>query len=90
MDKTEYMCFKENQTKHISTLSGSSLKLVNKLIYLGNNVSSTENDINTQLVKTCSGNDRLSVMWKSDLSDKIKRIFSKQKSFPYMDASNGR
>ena len=31
----------------ISTLNGSSLKLVNKFSYLGKNVSSTENDINT-------------------------------------------
>ena len=31
----------------ISTLTSSSLKLVSKFIYLGSNVSSTENDINT-------------------------------------------
>ncbi len=31
--KTEYMCF--NQTGDISTLNGSSLKLVNKFTYLG-------------------------------------------------------
>ena len=48
-DKTEYMCF--NQRDDISTLSGSSLKLVDKFIYLGSNVSSTETDINTWLAK---------------------------------------
>ena len=31
--KTEYMCF--NQTDDISTLNGSSLKLVDKFTYLG-------------------------------------------------------
>ena len=37
--KTEYMCF--NQTDDISTLDGSSLKLVDKFTYLGSSVSST-------------------------------------------------
>ena len=44
-DKTEYMCF--NQRGFISTLNGSSLKLVDKFTYLGSSISSTENDINT-------------------------------------------
>ena len=38
--KTEYMCF--NQTGDISTLNGSSLKLVQKFTYLGSSVSSTD------------------------------------------------
>ena len=58
--KIEYMCF--NQTGDISTLNGSSLKLVDKFTYLGNSVSSTEKDIDTRL-------------WKSDLTDKIKHSF---------------
>ena len=48
-DKTEYMCF--NQRGDISTLNGSSLKLVDKFTYLGSRVSSTEKDINTRLAK---------------------------------------
>ena len=40
--KTEYMCF--NQTGDISTLGGSSLKLVDTFTYLGSSVSSTEKD----------------------------------------------
>ena len=47
--KMEYMCL--NETGDISTLNGSSLKLVDKFTYLGNCVSSTEIDINTRLVK---------------------------------------
>ena len=43
--KTEYMCY--NQTGDISTLDGTSLKLVDKFTYLGNSVSSTEKDIET-------------------------------------------
>ena len=43
-DKTENMCL--NQRNEISTLNGSSLKLVDKFLYLGSSVSSTEKDIN--------------------------------------------
>ena len=55
-DKTEFMYF--NQRGNISTLNGRSLKLVDKVTYLGTNVN------------------RLSVIWKSDLSDEIKHSFS--------------
>ena len=67
------MCF--NQTGNISTLNGSTLKLVDRFIYLGRSVSSTETDINTRLTKACTPIDRLSVIKKSDLTDKIKRSF---------------
>ena len=43
--------------------------------YLGSSVSSTETDINTQLAKAWTVIDRLSVIWKSDLTDKMKRSF---------------
>ena len=43
--KTEYMCY--SQTGDISTLDGTSLKLVDKFTYLGSSVSSTEKDIET-------------------------------------------
>ena len=65
-----------NQTGDISTLDGTSLKLAdNKFTYLGSSVSSIENDINTRLTKAWTGIDRLSIIWKSDLTDKIKRSF---------------
>ena len=70
----EYMFF--NQTGGISTPNGSSLKLVDKFTYLGSSVSSTKTDINTQLAKAWRALDRLSVIWKSDLTAKIKRSFS--------------
>ena len=52
-----------------------SLKLGDKFTYLGSNVSSTEHDINTRLANTWTAIERISVIWKSDLSDKIKRNF---------------
>ena len=63
------MCF--NQRCDISTLNGSSLKLVDKFTYLGSSVSSTD------IAKSWTATDRLSVIWKSHLTDKIKRCFFK-------------
>ena len=71
--KTEYMCY--NQTGNITTLDGASLKLVDKFTYLGRSVSSTEKDIDTRLTKTWTAIDRLSIIWKSNLTDKMKRSF---------------
>ena len=71
--KTEYMCY--NQTGDISTLDGTFLKLVDKFTYQGSSVSSTEKDIDTRLTKAWTGIDRLSIIWKSDLTDKMKRSF---------------
>ena len=65
--KTEYICY--NQT------DGTSLKLVDKFTYLGSSVTSTEKDIDTRLTKAWTAIDRLSIIWKSDLTDKMKRSF---------------
>ena len=67
------MCY--NQTGNITTLDGASLKLVDKFTYLGSSVSSTEKDIDTRLTKAWTAIDRLSIIWKSDLTDKMKRSF---------------
>ena len=69
----EYMCY--NQTGDISTLDGTPLKLVDKFTNLGSSVSSTEKDIDTQLTKAWKAINRLSIIWKSDLTDKMKRGF---------------
>ena len=71
--KTEYMCY--NQTGDISTLDGTPLKLVDKFTYLRSSVESTEKDIDTRLTKAWTAINRLSVIWKSDLTDKMKRSF---------------
>ena len=67
------MCF--NQTGDIYTQNGTSLKLVEKFTYLGSSVSSTEKDIDKRLTKAWTVNDKLSIIWKSDLTDKMKRSF---------------
>ena len=64
-----------NQTGDISTLEGTPLKLVDKFTYLGSSVESTEKDIETRLTKAWTTINRLSTIWKSDLTDKMKRSF---------------
>ena len=59
----------------ISTLNRIPLKLVDKFTYLRSSVSSTEKNIDTRLTKTWTAIDKLSIIWKSDLIDKIKRSF---------------
>ena len=71
--KTEYMCF--HQTGDISTLNGGSLKLVDKFTYLESSVSSTETGINKRLTNSRIGIDSLSVILKSELTDKKKCSF---------------
>ena len=73
VDKTEYMCFYKKCD--VSTLNDSSLKLVDKFPYLGSCFLSTDNDINMQLAKAWTAVDRLSIIWKSDISDKIECNF---------------
>ena len=67
------MCY--NQTGDTSTLEGTPLKLVDKFTYLGSSVESTEKDIETRLAKAWTAINRLSTIWKSDLTDKMKRSF---------------
>ena len=59
-----------NQTGDISTQDETSLKLVDKFTYLRSSVSSTEKEIDAW-----TAIDRLSIIWKSDLTDKMKRSF---------------
>ena len=64
------MCF--NQTGDISKLDGTSLKLVDKCNYLGSRVSSTKKYIDMWLTNAGTAIDKLSIIWKSDLTDKMK------------------
>ena len=65
----------EQAAAGISTLDGSSLKPVDKFTYLGSSVSSTEKNTDTRLTKAWTAIDRLSIIWKLDLTDKMKRSF---------------
>ena len=65
----------ENCNIFYTTLDGSSLKLVDKFTYRGSSVSSTEKDTDTRLTKIWTAIDKLSIIWKSDLTNKMKRSF---------------
>ena len=56
-------------------LDGTPLKLVDKFTYLGSSVSSIEKDIDTRLTKAWTVIDWLSIIWKSDMTDKMKHSF---------------
>ena len=68
-----YMCF--HRVGAISTPNCGPLKLVDKFTYLGSSVSSTKSDVYMRLAKAWTAIDRLSIIWMSDLSVKIKRDF---------------
>ena len=59
----------------MSTQDGTSLKQVDKFTYLESSVSSTEKDIDTRLRKAWTAINRLTIIWKLDLTDKMKRCF---------------
>ena len=63
-------CFKRKRA--ISTQKGKSQKLAVQMEYIGSNFSSTESDVNIHLTKMSYDSDRLSILWKSDVSYKIK------------------
>ena len=71
----QYLCIHQAKSGDISTLDGTSLKLVDKFTYQGSSVSSTEKDIDTRLMKAWTAIDSLTIIWKSDLTDKMKRSF---------------
>ena len=57
------------------TIYSHLLKIVDEFTYLESSVSSTETDINMRLAKAWTAINRLSVIWKSHWTDKMKRSF---------------
>ena len=66
------MCF--NKKGDFSTLNGITLKLVDKFMYHSSSILSTESDINMCPPKPLTAIDGLSIISKSNLSDKIKQF----------------
>ena len=64
--KSIYVVFKKNNHR---------VYLVDKFTYLGSSISSIEKDIYTRLTKAWTAIDRLSIIWKSDLTNKMKHSF---------------
>lgn len=70
-DKTEFISF--NQKGEIRSLDDKPIKAVEEFIYLGSNIQSTERDIEIRKGKAWSALTKLDKIWKSTLSDNIKR-----------------
>ena len=68
-------CLTMNNKIFISTLKGGPLKLMDKFTDLRSSISSNKKDINPRQAKAWTAISCLSVIWKSDLTDKIKRSF---------------
>ena len=46
--------------------------MVDQFIFIGSNISSTERSVNIHKAKTWTAMDRVMIILKSDLSDKLK------------------
>ena len=57
--------------KSDSLLKESSPLQVDQFTYLESNISSTESNVDIRLEKPWNAIDRLSIIWKNDVSDKI-------------------
>ena len=68
-EKTKFMSFKQDGS--ITKLSGELLKLVDHFTNLGSYISSTETDVNIYIGKAWTAIEKLSIIWKCDLPDKI-------------------
>ena len=82
-----YMCFKREGS--IFTLSGRPKNLMTSSHTLVDMWTSTESDVNIRLVKSWTDIVRLSIICKTDLSDKIKHDFFKLWLYYCMDAPHG-
>ena len=56
-------------------LNGKPLKLVDQFLFFGSNISSIKSDVNIRISKAWAVIDRLTTIWKSDFSHKIKWKF---------------
>ena len=58
-----------------SNLCGKPSKSADQFLYFGRNISSTESDVNVRPAKVLSAIDRLSIIWKSNLFDRVNLEF---------------
>ena len=64
-DKTEFMCFKQDGI--MFSLNSKPQKLLDQFLYLSNNISSTESNVNICIDKAWTAFDKLMTIFKSDL-----------------------
>ena len=71
--KTEFISYNHQGT--IQTVEGENIKSVLDFTYLGSNIASTEKDINIRIKKAWGAINSLNTIWKSTLTQKLKRDF---------------
>ena len=71
--KTEFMSI--NQEGQIKAMNNTPLKKVKQFTYLGSNIASTEQDVETRIAKAWGALKGLSTIWKSTLPESMKRDF---------------
>ena len=71
--KTEYINYNHQGT--IKTIKNQQLKNVDNFEYLGSNIASTEKDVDIRIAKAWSAVNKLTTIWKSNLSENLKRNF---------------
>ena len=74
-DKTEFICENQDASVGMKSLADKHIKQVLDFKYLGSYIASTEHNVNIRLGKTWSTLNQLDKIWKSNLSDNLKRNF---------------
>ena len=64
-----------NTDHKVRSVNGSQLKSVDNYTYLGSEISSVDKEIKIRIVKSWSALDKLSSIWKSNLTATLKRNF---------------
>ena len=79
-DKTEYMRLNPNSDDGImKSKNGNIIKQVVNFKYIGSFIGSTEKNIEIIIAKSWSVLNRMHTIWKSKMSDNLKRSFFKAK-----------
>ena len=74
-DKTEFICENQDASVGVKRLADKHIKQVLDFKYLGSYIASTKHDVNIRLGKVWSALNQLDKIWKSNLSDNLKRNF---------------
>ena len=74
-DKTEFICFNQDASERMKSLDGEKIKQGEDFKYLGSYIASTEHDVNIRLGKAWNALNELDKIWKSNLTDNLKRNF---------------
>ena len=74
-DKTEFICENQDASVGLKSLADKHIKQVLDFKYLGSYIASTEHDVNIRLGKAWNALNQLDKIWKSNLSDNLKRKF---------------